>query len=237
MTHPEKERRLNDAFATLTHTLVHDYDFVELLQNLVEICKDITGAAEVGLLLADETNQLEVVASTRENGDLVETMQRGADAGPCHSCYLTGNIVTDPSIADSPPEWAEFRDAALALGLESVVAIPMRFRETTIGVLSLYGDHTTHLDERDLRAAQTLADAATISILHERVLHESDLLQQQLSLTLNARVLIEQAKGVLAQLHGIHPEDAFIQIRDYARSRKQNVNDVAAQLVNRTLSF
>ncbi|NQX37062.1 GAF and ANTAR domain-containing protein [Herbiconiux sp. VKM Ac-2851] len=237
MTHAEKERRLNDAFATLTHTLVHDCDFIELLQTVVEICKDITGAAEVGLLLADDGNRLEVVTSTRENGDLVETMQRGADAGPCHQCYLTGEVVSDPHIADSPPEWAEFRDAALALGLESVVAMPMRFRETTIGVLSLYGDHTTHPDDRDLRAAQTLADAATISILHERVLHDTDLLQQQLSLTLRARVVIEQAKGVLAQLHGIHPEDAFIELREYARTHKQNVNDVAAQLVDRTLTF
>jgi GAF domain-containing protein len=237
MTHAEKERRLNDAFATYTHTLVHDYDFVEVLQTLVEICKEVTGATEVGLLLADETNRLEVVTSTRENGDLVETMQRGADAGPCHQCYMTGEVISDPRIADSPPEWTEFRDAALALGLESVVSIPMRFRESTIGVLSLYGDHTAHFNARDLHAAQSLANAATISILHERVLHESGLLQQQLSLTLRTRVVIEQAKGVLAQLHGIDPEDAYIELRDYARAHKQKVSDIAAQLVDRSLTF
>lgn len=237
MTQAEKERRLNDAFATLTHTLVHDYDFIELLQTLVEISRDVTGALEVGLLLADEHGRLEVVTSTRESGDLVETMQRGADAGPCHQCYLTGEIVTDPHIADSPAEWAEFRDAALALGLESVVAIPMRFRDTTIGVLSLYGDKATHPDQRDLRAGQALADAATISILHERALHDTDLLQQQLTLTLNTRVLIEQAKGVLAQLHGIDPEDAFTELRNHARDHNETVVDIAARLVNRTLTF
>jgi GAF domain-containing protein len=237
MTQAEKERRLNDAFATLTHTLVHDYDFIELLQTLVEISRDVTGALEVGLLLADKHGRLEVVTSTRENGDLVETMQRGADAGPCHQCYLTGEIVTDPHIADSPVEWAAFRNAALALGLESVVAIPMRFRDTTIGVLSLYGDEATHPDERDLRAGQALADAATISILHERALHDTDLLQQQLTLTLNTRVLIEQAKGVLAQLHGIDPDDAYTELRDYARDRNETVVNIASRLVNRTLTF
>jgi GAF domain-containing protein len=237
MTQAEKERRLNDAFAALTHTLVHDYDFIELLQTLVEISRDVTGALEVGLLLADEQGRLEVVTSTRENGDLVETMQRGADAGPCHQCFVTGEIVADPDIAASPPEWAQFRDAALALGLESLVAIPMRYRNTTIGVLSLYGDHSTHLGEPDLRAAQSLADAATISILHERALHEPGLLQQQLSLTLNTRVLIEQAKGVLAQLHGIDPEEAFTELRDYARAHDRTLVNVASGLVDRTLTF
>lgn len=237
MTRAEKERRLVDAFTTLTHTLVHDYDFIELLQSLAETSRDVTGALEVGLLLADTHGRLEVVTSTRENGELVETMQRGADAGPCHESFVTGQIVTDPHIADSPPEWAEFRDAAVALGLESLVAIPMRFRDTTIGVLSLYTDQSTNLDELDQRAAQALADAATISIIHERALHDNDLLHQQLTLTLNTRVVIEQAKGVLAQLHSISPNDAFTELRDYARSHDLTVNDVAAGLVNRTLTF
>ncbi|WP_295101839.1 GAF domain-containing protein [uncultured Microbacterium sp.] len=144
MSPTEKERLLIDAFATVTSTLVRDHDFVELLQTLVEITKDITDATDVGLLLVDGTGHLEVVTSTRENGDLIETMERGAHSGPCQQSFRTGEIVADSDIAASPPEWAEFRDAALALGLRAVVSIPMRYRTSIIGVL-------VHLSRPDRR--------------------------------------------------------------------------------------
>lgn len=237
MNSAHKERRLNDAFSTLSGTLVDDYDFVELLQTLVEICRDVTEVTQVGLLLADATGQLDVVASTSENGELVETMQRGAEAGPCHDCFATGRIVADEAIAASPPEWAAFRDAALALGLQSVVAIPMRFRDTTIGVLSLYRNAPGRPSTGDLRAAQSLADVATVGILHERILRESTAVREQLQRALNSRVVIEQAKGVLAQIHGVSTDEAFTLLRGYARANQLNLHDVAARLVDRTLSF
>jgi GAF domain-containing protein len=232
----EKERLLVDAFATVTSSLVRDHDVLGLLQTLVEIAKDVTGASEVGLLLVDETGHLEVVTSTRENGDLIETMEHGADAGPCHQSFVTGQIVADADIAASRPAWSQFRDAALALGLRAVISVPMRYRDSRIGVLSIYHERVGS-DESTFIALQSLADAATISILHERLARDADAVKQQLEITLNSRLVIEQAKGVLAQLHGTSPEHAFTLLRDHARTHHLTLNDVATGLVNRTISF
>jgi transcriptional regulator with GAF, ATPase, and Fis domain len=232
-----REARLIEGFATLADTLVEGYDVVDLLQTLVEICQDVLAVDAVGLLLADETGELDVVASTSEDPRLVRAMQLGAEAGPCHRCFETGEQVSLVGLDGAPAEWSGFRDAAEELGFGTVAAVPMRLRETRIGVLSLYRTDTTALSDADLRAAQALADVATIGILHERVFRETDAVRTQLQRALNTRVVIEQAKGVLAHTHGVSTEEAFDLLRGYGRSNRLGLHDVAQQLVGRTLIF
>lgn len=232
-----REARLIEGFATLADTLVEGYDVVDLLQTLVEICQDVLAVEAVGLLLADESGELDVVASTSEDPRLVRTMQLGAEAGPCHRCFETGEQVSLVGLDGAPEEWSEFRAAAEQLGFGSVAAVPMRLRESRIGVLSLYRSGATALSEADLRAAQALADVATIGILHERVFRETDAVRTQLQRALNTRVVIEQAKGVLAHTHGVTTEEAFDLLRGYARSNRLGLHDVAQRLVGRTLIF
>ncbi|WP_367180628.1 ANTAR domain-containing protein [uncultured Microbacterium sp.] len=101
----------------------------------------------------------------------------------------------------------------------------------------MYHDRIGASHESDLKAAQALADAATISILHERLSSDVDAVQQQLIFTLNTRLLIEQAKGVLAQLHSITPDEAFTLLRVHAKNHELALNEVATGLVNRTITF
>ncbi|GLK18299.1 GAF and ANTAR domain-containing protein [Herbiconiux flava] len=232
-----RETRLIEGFATLADTLVEGYDVVDLLQTLVEICQDVLAVEAVGLLLADESGELDVVASTSEDPRLVHTMQLGAEAGPCHRSFETGEQVSLGRLDDTPDEWGPFRKAAEQLGFGAVAAVPMRLRETRIGVLSLYRLEQTPLSSADLRAAQALADVATIGILHERVFRETDAVRTQLQRALNTRVVIEQAKGVLAHTHGVSTEQAFDLLRGYARSNRLGLHDVAQRLVGRTLIF
>jgi hypothetical protein len=93
------------------------------------------------------------------------------------------------------------------------------------------------LDERDLRAAQALADVATIGILHARTLSDSDMLRLQLQHALDSRVVIEQAKGFVAHKKNVTPEEAFRLIRSYARSHSQRLSDVARGIVEQRLSL
>lgn len=234
-----RETRLIEGFATLADTLVDGYDVVDLLQTLVELCRDVLSVEAVGLLLADETGELDVVTSTSEDPRLVHTMQLGAEAGPCRRSFETGEQVSLDRLDDTPDEWGPFRKAAEQLGFGGVAAVPMRLRESRIGVLSLYRleQAPLSLSAADLRAAQALADVATIGIVHERVFRETDAVRTQLQRALNTRVVIEQAKGVLAHTHGVSTEQAFDLLRGYARSNRLGLHDVAQRLVGRTLIF
>jgi transcriptional regulator with GAF, ATPase, and Fis domain len=232
-----REEILLESFATLADSLVAGYDVVELLQKLVETCRDALDVTAAGLLLADEEGSLELVASTSEESRLVELMQVSADAGPCIECFHSGSAVTVPDLKNAPARWAAFRDAALEEGFAAVYAIPLRLRENRIGGLGLFRAEAGEMSDGDLRAAQALADVATIGILQERALRESDAVRQQLQLALNSRVLIEQAKGVLAFTHDLNMDEAFGMLRGYARQNRLPLVEVAQGLVNRTLIF
>lgn len=232
-----REERLVDVFATLADTLIADYDVVDLLQTLVDTCASTLDVAAAGLLLADDSGELEVLASTSEESRLVETMQLGAEVGPCIECFRTASVVSLTDLEEGPPEWEPFREAAREQGFTGVHAVPLRLRETTIGALNLFLASNISLGERDLRAAQALADVATIGILHERTLRASDAAREQLQQALNSRVTIEQAKGILAYTHDVPMAEAFELLRHHARSNQQPIALVARQLVERAIIF
>ena len=237
MTEITREARLLHTFVTLADTLVDDYDVVDLLQSLVDACRDLLNTTAAGILLADQSGDLELVASTSEASRIVEIMQLAAHDGPCIECYRTGAAVSVPSIADSPARWADFRDSALAQGFESTEAIPLRLREATIGTLNLLRSEAGPAPEADMVAARAFADVATIGILHERSLRESEVLSGQLQLALNSRVVIEQAKGVVSFTNSVPVDEAFELIRAHARRHQLPLRDVAARLVRRELQL
>jgi len=232
-----REEQLLATFAKLADTLVADYDVVDLLQMLVDTCKDLLDTAAAGILLADSRGELEVIASTSEASRLVETMQLGAEAGPCIESFRTGRIVSVPDIREVPDDWSRFRESALDQGFASVYAIPLRLRETTIGALNLLRNETGELPSQDEVAAQAFADVATIGILHERSLRETTILADQLQAALNRRVVIEQAKGVVSYVHKVPIDEAFTMIRAYARSHQLPISQVAARVVDLTLTL
>lgn len=237
MTDDTREEILLRTFAKLADTLVDDYDIVDLLQMLVDTCRDVLDTRAAGILLANSAGELELLASTSEASQLVELMQLAAEAGPCIEAFTTGHVISVPDVALSPPEWVRFRDSALGQGFASVHSIPMRLRDTTIGTLNLLRENTGELDERDATAGKAFADVATIGILHERSLRESATLTEQLQTALNKRVLIEQAKGFVAHTYDVSVDAAFTLIRDYGRSHRMPLSQVAEQLITLRLDI
>jgi transcriptional regulator with GAF, ATPase, and Fis domain len=232
-----RERRLLETFAALADTLVDDYDVVDLLQMLVDTCAELLDTTAAAILLADQFGDLDVVASTSEASRLVEVIQLGVEEGPCIESFRTGRVVEVPDIAASTEGWVRFKESALEQGFGAIFAVPLRLRETTIGTLNLLRDAPGELEEEDLIAAQAFADVATIGILHERALRETAVLAEQLQGALNSRIVIEQAKGVVAHTNGVPIDEAFVLIRSYARSHQIGISEVAARIVNRSLQI
>ena len=237
MVTTSRAERVSAAFVRITDTLVADYDVLDLLHALVEVSIDLLEAAAAGLLLADPHGDLQVLASTSERSQLVEILQLRAGAGPCVECYQTGAPVEVADIRSLNGKWPEFQAAALSQGFRSVHAVPMRVHGKTIGAMGLFGEHPGALTREDSAIGQALADVATISILQERTFRESALVNDQLQRALNSRVLIEQAKGVIAHTAGVNMEEAFRRLRDFARTNNQSLHDTAKHVINRTLSL
>lgn len=135
-----------------------------------------------------------------------------------------------------PDRWPVFTPAAPYAGFSSVYATTMRLRETRIGALNMFSDEECALDNSALGVAQALAEVATIGILHERFLRESQALSEQLQNALTSRVIIEQAKGILAEQGDSGVEDAFVTLRVHARNHNLRLTDVASQVVGGKIS-
>lgn len=231
-----RERRLTAAFVTLADTLVVDYDVAELLQTLVDTCADLLDASAAGLLLADGDGTLAVIASTTEDGELVNLMQPPSGIGPIVECYHSGQAVAIDNLAELD-KWPAFVADASAHGFQSAHVVPLRLRGTVIGALALFRQEIGGLTTQDASVVQGLADIATIGILHERAIRESSIAQSQLQRALDSRVIIEQAKGVIAQTRAVDMDDAFRALRDYARNRGLNLRDVAELVVKRSITI
>jgi GAF domain-containing protein len=234
MANTSREGRLNAAFVMVADTLTDDYDVVELLHTLVSECTEIVDAQAGGLMLLDAEGDLQVVASTTESAELVEVLQLAAGVGPCLDCFATGQQVSVPDIA-ATERWPAFRDEALRRGFRSAHAIPMRLRGDTIGTMNLFGESTGALTGRDAAAAQALADVATIGIIQQRISAHAQVVAEQLQRALDSRVLIEQAKGAIAQASGASMDESFAVLRRYARDHNLTLHSVSQAITNRSL--
>lgn len=228
---------LLEVFATLADTLVDDYDTFELLQTLVASSVELLDVDAAGILLADRNNDLELVASTSEASRLVEMIQLSAEEGPCVDSFRLGVPVVVPDITADATRWPRFAELASLQGFSSVFAVPLRLRKMTIGTLNLFRTTSSTLDDYETRAAQAMADVATIGILHERTLRASDTAREQLEHALRSRVTIEQAKGVIAFMSSISVEEAFNRLRSHARSVRRPLAEVALDVVERRLTI
>ncbi|MFJ8915540.1 GAF and ANTAR domain-containing protein [Amycolatopsis sp. NPDC102389] len=228
---------LRETFVQLADTLVDDFDLVEFLDVLAFRCVELLGVPAAGLVLADPRGELTLVTASDEETRLLELFQVRNSEGPCLDCYEKAEPVTCPDLTRAHGRWPKFAVAAENAGFRSVYALPMRLREEVIGALNLFGTGPASLGDEEARLGQALADVATIGILHQRLVQRKEIVTAQLQTALNSRVIIEQAKGVLAERMRVSVGDAFGVLRAYARSNNRKILAVATGIIDRTVEI
>ncbi|MDN5859138.1 MAG: GAF and ANTAR domain-containing protein [Pseudonocardia sp.] len=227
----DREELLIGAFVGLADTLVDDYDMIDMLDRLVRYSVELLAADAAAIMLADAQRRLRVVAASSEAAELMELLQLEADEGPCVDCFTSGAPVQVPDLTEAARRWPRFVAAATERGAyRSVHALPLRLRREGIGAMNLFHRDPGVLPDADLALGQALADVATIGILSERAIHRGEVLNEQLQAALTSRVVIEQAKGVLAEAGGLSMDAAFDRLRRFARDRNQRLSDVARRV-------
>ena len=222
---------LPEAFVELADTLVAGFDIIEFMHVLTGRSVELLDASAAGLLLADPRGELRVVAASSEQARLVELFQVQNDEGPCLDCFRAGQPVTAADLSSESRRWPHFAITASQAGFAAVQALPMRLRDETIGALNLFRAAPGPFDRADVRVGQALADVATIGLLNERTLRRSETLNEQLQSALNSRVIIEQAKGKLAERLGVDMNDAFNLLRSYARGRNRGLSELSRAFI------
>jgi ANTAR domain/GAF domain len=225
--------KLAETFVELADSLVDDFDAFDLLNVLVERCVDLLGVSAAGLMFADGQEQLRLAVSSSESARLMDLYQLQTDEGPCIECYRSGQPVSGVPLSEGQDRWPNFAAAATREGFVGALALPLRLRGRVIGALNLFDARDGALADPEVTpVAQAMADVATIAILQERIGAERDMLNQQLQSALTSRVIIEQAKGVLATRLEIEMDAAFELMRHRSRDERRRLVDVAEEIVH-----
>lgn len=230
-----REKQVTEAFVAIATTLARGYDVVEMLNGLTGDCARLLDIASAGLLLADRRGVLHVLAASSERARELEVHQLQRDDGPCLDCFRDGAPVSVADLSAQEERWPAFVPAARAAGYRSVHAVPLRLQDTVLGAMGLFGAEVGPLNDDDLVLGQALADVASVALVQDRTATNATALSAQLQGALTSRVVLEQAKGVIAQQSGTDVDEAFDVLRGYARDHHQRLTDVARAVVARNL--
>jgi GAF domain-containing protein len=197
-------QRLAQVFVEVSDTLIDEFDLLEFLHMLTVRTAELSSASVVGLVLADANGDLQFMAASREDARLLELFQLQNDEGPCLDAFRSGTLVSHTDLYEDTQRWPRFAPHAIDAGFRSVQAFPLRLRTKVIGALNVFGaDQGGRLDAEDVPIVQALADMASIALLQERTIRQAQVLTEQLQGALTSRVVIEQAKGAVAQSRGV----------------------------------
>ena len=222
-----REAWLAATLVELADTLVDEFDMVDFLSLLAQRCVELFGAVEAGLMLADPAGNLRYMASSSERAKILELFELQNEEGPCLDCFRTGEQVVNQRLSDPSGRWPRFSVKAKAAGFVSAHALPLRVRGRIIGAINLFHSQDQHLDPRDVAFGQAMADIATIGILQARAITEASVLAGQLQGALDSRILLEQAKGRLAERAEVGLDEALSRLRGYSRRHNRRLSEVA----------
>lgn len=223
---------LHTAFRTYTRGLLKPYDIGETLYWLtdqVPLVIDVDGA---GVWLGNPDTTLGLVTATDARVNRVEARQLALEDGPCLDAFLTGEQVVCDDLS-TERRWPAFTGMALENGYHAVAGLPMPVDLQPIGALNLYRSSASPWLPEELEAAQLLADMATGYVVNVRNLDASRSLGEQLTHALDSRVVIEQAKGLIAGRHDIELDEAFGLLRTQARRERRSLHDLCREVLDR----
>ncbi|MFZ4670154.1 MAG: GAF and ANTAR domain-containing protein [Microthrixaceae bacterium] len=226
---------LAETFVELARSVTEGADTVEVFSMLSERCVRLLPVDACGILIVDNSGDLQVIGSSNSSVHLLDLFQLQNEEGPCVECCRTGEAVADTTLDDAAlnesGRWPTFAAMTRAQGFRAVYALPLSSRGAVIGALNLFS--TSLVGDDQLVVAQALADAATIALLQADPLLDAVTVARQLHLAVEARNTVEQAKGVLAERFDIDFDAAMHRLREVAHELDLRLIEVARTVVER----
>ncbi|MEV0263135.1 GAF and ANTAR domain-containing protein [Streptomyces sp. NPDC050617] len=208
------------------------FDTLELLHDLTGHVVTLLGVRSAAVTVLNESGEVDYLTASDETCRGLEEDQIELGEGPCLDSARSGEAL-DPVLLNAARTsrrlWPRFTLRALNAGITSVAAVPLRTPRHQIGALNLMSSGRVPTRE-DLGLAQVLADATGVCLHHRHMLRTEDEVIGQLETALASRIVIEQAKGVLASRLGVDTPEAFDRLRRHARSQQRKLSELAADV-------
>lgn len=230
-----RERILVGTLVDLADTLADDGDPEVLLAVACHRCAALLGAgAEVAIVIGGALDVAPAIGSSGERARFLATFDPGDGSSLGAAALASGTGATWPRDRE-PDEHAGFSLAARSAGIGAALAMPLRCGARVSGALLACREDDTPFPAGEVAVARAIGDAAAASFVQWRARRDSATLAAQLQRALDSRVVLEQAKGVVAEAAGVAVGEAFRRLRKYARDHNRTLADTAMRVVSRTL--
>lgn len=230
---PISTRDLHRALKELSGLRFGETDVDEAMRRIVRATHTIFDVDGAGLMLVDEDQVLRNAAVSDERFARLEQLQEQHGEGPCVSAYEDKDLVCvdDLTKDEVRRRWPSFCPAATEQGVRAVLASPIPYDRSAIGVIAVLSEDARPWTPEGELALMAFTDLAALMIASVIRSSEQSELADQLQGTLRSRAVIEQAKGVLAAREQLSLREAYERLRAQARRERRRLSQVSAELV------
>ena len=227
---PMSAREVREALHELGDLRYAAGDLDDALRRIVHATHELFAVDGAGLMLVDPDQLLRNVAdSDKRIGDL-EELQIEHGQGPCIDAFDDKELIHASDLT-TEDRWPDFSPAAVDRGLRAVLASPIPYNQMAIGVVTVFSSDVHPWSPEWELALVAFTDLAALTIANTMQSEQRGELATQLQRALDARVVIEQAKGAMVARDGISPGQAFERMRRQARAERRRVVEVAREIM------
>jgi GAF domain-containing protein len=226
------EELLTRVLSEFAHTLADRFEVSEVLYRLAEHVVDILAVAGTGVSVVDENGDLRPVTGINELTTGLEAAEERLQEGPCVDAFHQGELIVVTDLDEQAHRWPRWAAEAKERGVRAVIGLPLRVRTDSLGAMNIYSDRPRQWRQAEIRVARVLTDMAASYVANASDLEQSQRTTEQLREALDSRIIIEQAKGVLAAEMGVDVDQAFQVLRSHARRHSVSLRSVAHGVVH-----
>ncbi len=194
-----------------------------ILNLIVTVTAEILKTKVCSIMLIDEERREFIIKATQSLDEEYKNKPNlKLDQG------ISGLVLKEghPIIVSDVREDSNFfyRDIARRLGLVSMLSVPMYFRDKIIGLVNVYTSERHSFKKEEVNIVQTLANYAAIAVGSSQLIEEVTKLKE----TLEARKLIERAKGILMKQRGMSEEEAYRFLQKKSMDTGKTTKEIAS---------
>jgi hypothetical protein len=204
--------------------------------RLCEVSAEITGVSGAGIMLMSGDVPQGSLCTTDEVSALIEDLQYELGEGPCMDAFRQDRVVAEPNLGHPAiPRWLGFTPPAVEAGVEAVFGFPLRVGTVRLGALNLYRNRPGPLSDDQHTSALVMADVAAHWVLDVQAHAPAGVLAAELEVGADFHFVVQNAAGIVSVQLGVSVTEALIRLRAYAFSHDRPLNDIARDVVARTL--
>ncbi|MCX5697105.1 MAG: GAF and ANTAR domain-containing protein [Candidatus Omnitrophica bacterium] len=214
------------ALSKISKAITSDLYLEDILRLIVSITAELLGSNICSIMLIDEKNQeLKIRASQSISDEYNKKPPLKIGEGVAGKAVKENRAIAIRDVAKENEY--KHKDIAKRQGLSSLLCVPLAVKGKVIGVINCYTPRPHNFTETEINILTTIASQAAVAIENAELRLKGKEIQEELE----ARKIIERAKGLLMHDEGLNEEEAYLRIRKYSMDRRKTMREVAEALV------